>query len=221
MKHLIDTYNKTRKLHHAYLIQRSDTTLSDIQKLFSIVTKKEVSQNSDFYHFDVHSFGINDAREIKKLQSQAPQGPAQFFILEFTTITGEAQNALLKVFEEPSQNTHFFVCIANTEILLPTVQSRMISLFQTHREVNSELAKMGKEFLNEDMANRLTVVKKISDSKDVGEALKLLDAIEENLYQNKKEKKEHLFLNLIRARKHIQNKEGSMKMLLEEIALTV
>lgn len=89
------------------------------------------------------SGGIGD---IKKLSSQIHQRPYEsthnsFIITEAQNLTIEAQNALLKVLEEPPQSSRFILTAPTSEGLLPTVSSRcQISHLENNlnKEVNIE-----------------------------------------------------------------------------------
>ena len=51
--------------------------------------------------------------------------PFKLFILEKTeTMNAAAQNAALKILEEPPENTYFFLLCSNASALLPTIRSR-------------------------------------------------------------------------------------------------
>ena len=72
------------------------------------------------------SGGIGD---IKKLSTRIHQRPYEstlksFVITEAQNLSIEAQNALLKVLEEPPQSSRFILTAPTSEGLLPTVSSR-------------------------------------------------------------------------------------------------
>lgn len=74
------------------------------------------------------SFGIDDARELVRLAYQRPSvGERQVLVVCTNFITHEAQNALLKLLEEPPQSTQFLFVLPPDFLLLPTLASR----FQT------------------------------------------------------------------------------------------
>ena len=63
-----------------------------------------------------------------------PEIGKKIFIIETGFFTREAQNSLLKVFEEePTEGTHFFVFTPSAETLLPTLRSRMVILHQKRK----------------------------------------------------------------------------------------
>lgn len=70
-------------------------------------------------------FGIDDARELVRQAHNRPQENAELLLIvraEFVTL--EAQNALLKVLEEPPVSTRFVFVLAPDCMLLPTLRSR-------------------------------------------------------------------------------------------------
>lgn len=84
-------------------------------------------------HSDLHiygaegtSFKVDAVRDIKRTVSLMPNdGERAVYILEGArNMTVAAQNALLKVFEEPPEGTTFLLVTERKEALLPTVRSR-------------------------------------------------------------------------------------------------
>jgi DNA polymerase III gamma/tau subunit len=75
------------------------------------------------------TFGVDEGRELKEAQlSKSFGGGKKIFVISFETITVEAQNSLLKVFEEPTPDTHFFLISRTGSRLLPTLRSRIVFL---------------------------------------------------------------------------------------------
>lgn len=76
------------------------------------------------------SIGIALIRDIKTAAYIKPQELSKriFIIRQAQVMTAEAQNALLKILEEPPQNVYFFLLCENTSLLLPTVRSRAPTL---------------------------------------------------------------------------------------------
>lgn len=90
--------------------------------------KCESSSHPDLHLYSCEgtSFKIDKVREIKRLVNlRANDGARAVFILDGAhNMTAAAQNALLKVFEEPPEGTVFFLLTEKKEALLPTVRSR-------------------------------------------------------------------------------------------------
>ena len=78
------------------------------------------------YGADGASFKVDLVREIKRAVTLSPnEGVRAVYILEGAeSMTVAAQNALLKVFEEPPAGTTFLLVTEKKEALLPTVRSR-------------------------------------------------------------------------------------------------
>ena len=73
------------------------------------------------------SIKIDAVRDIRQKAYVVPNESKYkiFIILEASGMGEEAQNALLKVIEEPPSYTRFILCCSSTDSLLPTVQSRV------------------------------------------------------------------------------------------------
>lgn len=81
---------------------------------------------------DKSSIGIEAIRELQhfallKVPSKADGQPNRRFIIipEANSLTIEAQNALLKLLEEPPRDTHFILTASGAQAMLPTVRSRV------------------------------------------------------------------------------------------------
>ena len=72
------------------------------------------------------SIGVSSVRDVKYQAYIKPQelSVRAFIIDKAETMTPEAQNALLKIFEEPPANVFFFLLCDNASSLLSTVRSR-------------------------------------------------------------------------------------------------
>ena len=114
-------------------------------------------------------------------------GGRKFFLIETNIVGEEAQNALLKIFEEPTEDTHFFV-IMPQDILLPTLRSRMQMVSIPTRVPLGIDSKIPRGTLGIKIADRLAMVKEITDGitdeeKTKQDAVILLNQIEDELYQ--------------------------------------
>ncbi|MEG1743081.1 MAG: DNA polymerase III subunit delta' [Clostridia bacterium] len=90
----------------------------------------------DLFYFSTEkakSIGVEAIRDIKKSIYIVPsEGEKKVYIIDNAEkMTVQAQNALLKFFEEPPESTVFFLVTEKKESLLPTVISRgrVITLF--------------------------------------------------------------------------------------------
>lgn len=93
---------------------------------FIITPKKRMANGTKFVEDSENGLIIiEDIRELYEHTRSKFQSP-QVFIFDFAnrTMTTQAQNAFLKLLEEPQQNVHFILATHHPESLLPTVLSR-------------------------------------------------------------------------------------------------
>lgn len=76
-------------------------------------------------------------------------GAKVYIIEEAETMNESAQNAALKLFEEPPEGVHFILCTSNPEKLLITVRSRCVSVSCNSEEApeEPEIAALAEEYL--------------------------------------------------------------------------
>lgn len=222
--------------HHAYLIIGNDSHRLD---LISILEKEHhihAQGNPDFFDRLYENFTIDDARELKSLHSTRPIGITgkKIFIISTNAATVEAQNALLKLFEEPAEYAHFFLIVPSAHILLPTVKSRMqevasnkLQVASRKNQADSELIDEAQKFLKMTPAKRLEVVKKLieditKEKKTKQDAINFLNAIQSVVHEEKGVKEGQKQLESIEtARKYIHDRAPSVKMLIEYVALSI
>ncbi len=79
---------------------------------------------------DKKSIGADDVRSIiSDVYTRPFKASKKVYILEDgDALTVQAQNALLKVLEEPPSYAVFIICVSNGELILPTVRSRTRSV---------------------------------------------------------------------------------------------
>lgn len=82
------------------------------------------------------------------------------FLIAPEKITIEAQNALLKTFEEPIADTHFFLVVRDEHVVIPTLRSR---LHLVRLEAEAGELKEAQKFLKLSVKDRLAFVKRFVD----------------------------------------------------------
>lgn len=225
-------------LHHAYLIEGEQlAVLDELFKFFENELSVAVKGNPDFLHLTFDSFGIDEGRRLKEMQTgKAFVGNRRFFIVSASSFTNEAQNSLLKVFEDPSPHVHFFVIMPSADGILPTLRSRffIIPHESKHKtkKIHNEKIISTKEFLENTSASRLAMIKGIVEEKDKDKALALLNGIEAELHakfvasiatSSKVNLKQITgFLEEISlAKQYLHDRSSSVKLILEHVALVV
>lgn len=188
-----------------------------LRKLFPT----EIRDATDLFICQNDTFTIEEARSLKERHGTKPISGRGFFIVAATRFTREAQNALLKVLEEPGSHNHFFIITESTEQLLPTVLSRL-TLYRLSTE-NSlpDQRKQADVFLRSSPGERLLFLEK--KIKEKGEVLSFLAALEEELrHSNLNEKKKIKALFLAGESRTLLFSPGlSTKHVLERLAILV
>lgn len=169
-------------------------------------------EDADTTHLIKSSFGIDDARKLTGMSTSRGWKGVRSFIVFAESMTEEAQNALLKLFEEPPQDTTFYLVIPSPSILLPTLRSRLISSNSVTQNQEDSLTS---EFLRMNYKERLDFIAKLT--KKDGDSLKRL-VINLGKIDTKTNKAKK---SLLLATKYISNRGASKKMLAEELALSL
>ncbi len=106
-------------------------------------------------------FSVDDARRVGEFAAQAPlAGDQKCIVISTGRLFHEAQNALLKLFEEPPVGTTMILIVPAFGILLPTLRSRLMTLPGTEGEAVVP-ADMASEFRSLDSAGREKCVTKL------------------------------------------------------------
>lgn len=201
-------------LHHAYVIEGEESSvLPELLEFFENHLKVDVHKDPDIHINSYDTFYIEDGQIIRNLASLSSD--RQIFVLSFRFITKEAQNSLLKLLEEPTPNTTFFLVVPNTSILLSTVLSRLYPLKVESSYDTGE----AKEFLKMNMVDRAIFFEDIIKEKDKSSALIFLGNLERELYSM-----ENMYPALSEvqiAEKYMYDRSASVKMLLEYVAAVV
>jgi hypothetical protein len=143
--------------HHAYGIQMDVVDLEHVRQYIP----KNISY---IYSESYETFTISDARTIKSLQSEVTDQGA-IFILHCSAINHEAQNALLKVLEEPGSSTYFFIIHPQVKQLLPTLQSRLEIVNLRNQEPDHSINQQVVDFVSLPLHARFDFIKKETDTK--------------------------------------------------------
>jgi hypothetical protein len=212
--------------HHAYFIHAFNDSVKHLKEYLKEKFHINHEQNPDVYHEKFDVLGIDHSRMIKEKHSSKSFASAgkRIYIIETTNITNEAQNALLKVFEEPNADTHFFLVMPSISTLLPTLVSRL-QIVETDSSDSIQLSEAEK-FLKLSKKDKVTYVdelaKDLSDEKiSKGEVVDFLNSLESVLYSRGLEKNAEGIKAILTARDYINDRSPSVKQLLEFVALSV
>lgn len=170
------------------------------------------------------SFGIDDARALRSWQELLPEtGKRKVRIVYADFITEQAENALLKTLEEPTEHTHIIFAIPKPEILLPTLLSR-VRVVMPHSGEQSSLE--AKKFFALSRGERLAHIAKLVEKSDDDEAaaevrertLALIDSME-RLLSADMQKNRAALETLLKLKKYLYIPGASSRMILETLAL--
>lgn len=226
MQSLIDSYKNTGSLHHAYAIAGPRERVKESLLLFLENTAGvKLGGNPDVWDEAYDTFGIDEARALRGRQTKsAAIGSAKkIFILAAAAITHEAQNALLKIFEEPTRDTHFFLVISDAEMLLPTLRSRLIVISYGNADADTSFAKT---FLQGDVVERFAAVKTMIENKDRLAAAAFLGALEILLHASARGPEkigeyDFAFSEIANCRAYLRGRAPSLKLILEHLVLII
>lgn len=198
-------------LHHAYLLVAEDLSFLD-----SILDQLEIRRagNPDFLIYRLETFGISEARELSAKAVRKSFSDRKIFAIHADTMTLEAQNALLKTFEEPYPGTHFFVLVREEEMLIPTLRSRMMILKSEAQETKLTEAE---KFLSLGIKERLLFVKKFIEEE------RQLAPFLDNLLKVLKEKREPVdkIDRIFSMRRFAEDRSASSRLILEHLSLVI
>ncbi len=213
---------KNEMLHHAYLIYGfHDGGMVVLDGLME-------GNKSDLRIHRVDSCTIDDVRMVRNMAYQTPLGDSHaWVILSAGTLHEEAQQALLKVLEEPGQGVIVSVIVPPGTTILPTILSRVLVLRAAQDESVSPID--GKKFLSANPKDRLamidTFLKSLDD--DVAgktQALVFLDTLERLLFTEGKKlspEKQAALSDIANMRGFLTGKSASIRYILEFLALAV
>lgn len=236
----IEDYLDGNNLHHAYLIEGMyEEVFPSIKKFLEKIGIGTMS-NPDFCSMSFDNLSIEDARNIKSksLEKGFSLKNRKIYVISANNFLLEAQNTLLKMFEEPTENTIFFLIIPEVDVLLKTLVSRFY-LIKTKVSLEKEMKK-AEEFIFMPIKDRILFIKDLlTDEEDEEEinlinantpkskALKFLNALEFVLHDKMSKtvfdisSNVDFFEQIFKAREFLRQPGSSSKSLMEAVALSV
>lgn len=106
------------------------------------------------------AFPVEEARKLAdKVYQTARNKDGKGIILSVKRIFHEAQNALLKMFEEPPEGTTLILVIPSAGLLLPTLRSRLVSL--ELEETSTSITPDVRAFIDASQKEREKIIEKL------------------------------------------------------------
>lgn len=221
-------------LHHTYIVVgEGDITLTALKEYLSTQLGIDRS-NPNLWIKSFETLKVEDIAEISSAHQRksVEQDAKKIIILQTTSITQQAQNSLLKMLEEPTANTHFFIILPTISTILPTVLSRAHVIRTDIRSKDRVHAGTATTFLHGTGAERLVIVAEILSDYDKEKISRediseLIYEIEHSAYTLfiKKESKEStptelkVLKVLTQAEEYVRDTSSSLKLILEYLAL--
>ena len=207
------------ELHHVYIMSCDASTLMD-----ALESRGVPRQGSpDVYTYECQQLKVDDARAISERATTNPLVLARrVFVVSAAVIMHEAQNALLKMLEDPRGNAVFFFLVPFPERLLSTFRSRAhIITSVEEKEGPHKTDTDAMRFLKAKPAERLTMLelftkkRKDDEERDFSGILLFLDELERAMGTRNPEGLRAVY----RAKRYVTDKGALVKPLFEQVAL--
>ncbi len=226
-------------MHHAFVIEgEAEEGIAVALGFAERDLGMKAEGNPDVVVLQYGLFSVADARRVTELAAGAAfAGEHRVIIIAASRAYHEAQNALLKVFEEPPFGTHLFLIFPTLGGLLPTLRSRVQVLSMS--DIVSPTSNVGltmshiipeiaREFITATKEKRTTIAKKLASGKDDDErrahrdeAIALLNGIEVAAYRSQTSIQRHtaLLSDIATLRGYLYDRSAPVKMILEHLSL--
>jgi len=239
-------------LHHAYLIEGERLEIvPEILKFLDVLKVKTVG-NPDFINISIDNFKIDEAFDLRSMSTDKSFSSAKkIFLICVNSFSLDAQNVLLKMFEEPKENVHFFLVVPDVNTLLKTLISRFYLI--SNKTEQTEEIKKAEKFISLTLPKRIDYIKELLAEEDEEDedgneivatdsvrsrALKFLNALETTLsgrlvmnfergrFQpeagvNRKNLLPACLEHMLKVREFLRMPGSSKKSLMESIALII
>jgi DNA polymerase III delta prime subunit len=181
----------------------------------------------------VRSYGllsVEDARSVVDVATGAPfSGEYKVVIIAAGRAYHEAQNALLKVFEEPPPGTYLFLIQPSLGGLLPTLRSRVQTL-ETDAAKENAIPEIAEQFITATQEKRSATIKKLTSGSDEDDrrekredALAIMNGIEAAAYARLRRGDgaavAALLSDISALRGHLHDRSAPVRMILEHLSL--
>lgn len=218
---------------HAFVISADiETGITIAESYIERELGFSVQANPDVVTLRHGLLSVEDARAIVDVAMQAPlRGEKKALIIAATRAYHEAQNALLKLFEEPPQETYLFLILPNVGGLLPTLKSRvhLLGASADSGTVQTQISAEAEAFVKASKEKRSVLIKKLASGKDEeerrehrDEAIAIVNGIERIAFvQKKNPEMSALLRDIAELRAYLYDRSAPVRMILEHISLVL
>jgi len=222
--------------HHAFVIEaETEEGLVRAQVWVEKELGMRIQGNPDVVTLRYGLLTVDDARRVTELAAGAAfVGDTKVVIIAASRAYHEAQNALLKVFEEPPTGVYLFLVMPSLGGLLPTLRSRVQIL--NVGPTRSHIPEIATEFLKATKEKRSAIIKRLTSGKDDekkrelrDEAIALVNGIEAAAHLSSKVSSQKslggetakLLSDIAMLRTHLYDRSAPVKMILEHLSLVI
>ena len=215
--------------HHAYVIVGAgeagvEAALAHAKREYGLVAEA----NPDVIVRTHGLFSVDDVRGLIELANQAPiAGEHKAIVVSASRVYHEAQNALLKLFEEPPKGTTLYLVLPSLGQLLPTLRSRVAVLYAGETKV-APVSTMASEFVRSTREKRSEMIQKLTAGADESErrqhrdeALVLVNEIEALLARHDLSAHHEVLRDIALLRGYLYDRSAPVKLILEHISLVL
>lgn len=148
-------------MHHAYVIESElETGIAVAEAWVTSELGLSIPANPDVMLMRYGLLAVDEVRKLQTLAIQAPlRGDTKVLIIAAARLYHESQNALLKLFEEPTQGTYLLLVVPSIGMLLPTLRSR-VQVLSRGRAVTT-LPEVATAFIHASGEKRSALIKKL------------------------------------------------------------
>lgn len=229
---MISEHLDKNNLHHAYLIEgeREEIILEILNFLKTLNIK--TSGNPDFVNISIDNFKIDEAFNLRAMSADKSFSSSQkIFMVCVNSFSLDAQNVLLKMFEEPIENTIFFLVVPDTKILLKTLISRFYFIKAPTKVGARAEVREAEKFIKLPLQSRINFIKELlTEPEEEGneiiildgtrsKVLKFLNALELTMSKGTLDSK--VLKHFFKVREFLNMPGSSAKSLMESVALIV
>ncbi|NNM83994.1 hypothetical protein HKL94_02145 [Candidatus Parcubacteria bacterium] len=214
--------------HHAFVVEaEAERGIQTAENWAKQELGMQTENNPDVIVLRYGLFSVEDARRVYERAGQAPfTGEYKVLIIAASRAYHEAQNALLKLFEEPPSGTYLFLILTSLGGLIPTLRSR-VQVLGTEREGAS--FKEAESFIAAAREKRSALIKKLTSGSDDEErrenrekAIAIVNGIEAAAYRKfvkSDEKSAALLSDIATLRPYLYDRSAPLRMILEHLSL--
>jgi DNA polymerase III delta prime subunit len=221
--------------HHAFVIEAgAEEGIGTAKAWAKRELAMEIQGNPDVVVLQYGLLSVEDARAVFDLATGKPfRGEYKVVIVSASRAYREAQNALLKLFEEPPEGTYLFLVLPSLGSLLPTLRSRVQVLTPKYGLTMSIIPETAKEFLEAGKERRSAIIKRIAAHREGDavsareEALAVVNGIETAAYAALHDDGHRISIitpllsDIATLRGHLHDRSAPVRMILEHLSLVI